>query len=89
MHKRHFFRHEAECRVVKWNPSQVFNAAAKEMESEMERCAANDSLPIDLQKALGDLVVSPLAPAWYITCVRSVVERFAPWLPVVVSEMSV
>jgi hypothetical protein len=82
MHKRHFYRHEAECRIVRWYP-MLASADGRGLED----LPKGQRLALNIHEALTDVMTSPLAPAWFHDCVVAVVTRFAPDLPVVRSAM--
>jgi hypothetical protein len=87
MHKRHFFRHEEECRVVKWNAEKKDFLSLDQTRMGISNYPYGERLSIDLTKAIQDVVVSPLAPKWYKDCVDAIVGSFAPRLQVCASKM--
>jgi|GEM_PF-4086929 len=86
MIKRHFFRDERECRVVKWQIQKKLDGEHG-FDMDFDRYPAGLGLHVNLSDLVTDIVVSPLAPAWFHTCVTAIVDRFAPGLQVARSSM--
>lgn len=86
MFKRHFFKHEAECRVVKWSIRERPDNKNL-VDTDFERYPAGEWIPVKIREAITDVMVSPLAPDWFHECVNFVVDRFSKGLPVVKSTM--
>ncbi len=84
MSKRHFFKHENECRIVK---------CLKGLGNPIEGAGWDDKYPhdeqvtVDLPTAIQDVIVSPIAPTWFHDVVSAVVEKFAPGLRIERSAM--
>jgi len=88
MHKRHFFKEEAEFRIVQWlSTNQPNRPPTRDDRTPFDRYPQGVFVPIDLKKAIREVVVSPLVPRWHEECVRAVVERFSPWVKVTQSKM--
>jgi hypothetical protein len=86
MHKRHFYRHEWECRIVKWEATTT-PIGPPRGDVVWVKCPKGCHVPIDITKTIQAVVVSPLAAQWYHDCVRAVVDRFQPGLRVEQSAM--
>ncbi len=84
MFKRHFYQHEAECRIVKWLPSVV---PPEEIISDYKQYPRGVPIKINIKNTINDIITSPLAPSWFYECVAAVAERFASGVPVVKSIM--
>jgi hypothetical protein len=71
--------------LVKW----IFNLPPYNAEKGVnpENYPKGEAVRIDLKTTIQDIVVSPIAPQWYDDCVRAIVDRFAPTLRVVASQM--
>ncbi len=89
MHKRHFFHHEQECRLVVWDidPIKASNNDRMLRLEYLDKCPRSLTLPLSVVGTLEEVVISPTAPEWFHECVRLIVEQFAPQLAVSHSKM--
>jgi hypothetical protein len=84
MSKRHFFKHELECRIVKYENQ---NMAALSNTVSVNSISAGKRIFVELGSMIEEIVISPLVPPWYGDCVRAVVKQFAPAITVSDSAM--
>ena len=64
------YEHESEVRAVYWNiPGYDMTAGTLVHPPGL-------FIPINLRALITDVVVSPLAPAWFAPLVRSTIERY-------------
>lgn len=87
MHKRLAFAHERECRAVIWRAGP---ASRSQLASEEELAAHPQSISVevDLTQMIEKVIVSPLAPEWFIDTVVSSTEKFGYQIPVESSSLS-
>ena len=78
-HKRVFFAHEQEVRIVRWGKGVDMENAASQPVIEV---------PIDLESVLETVVVSPEAQDWYVRVVKDLLNQFRVDVPVCASSIS-
>jgi hypothetical protein len=71
MHKRLAFAHENEVRLVKLVGEHLTAASAGPL---------GLLIPVDLERLVDSVFITPYAPQWYADVAKAVVERFAPSL---------
>jgi hypothetical protein len=76
------YAHENEVRAVYWNLPGFDTSDGRLIQPP------GLLVPLDLEPLISDIVVSPLAPAWFAPLVRSVVERYGLSLTVAPSLTS-
>lgn len=82
MHKRSFFQHEREVRVVK----QIAPVDFTQPPSAPGNTPSFLTAPVSFD-AFSDIRVSPYAPSWFEPLVRDIVQRYDCPIPVVRSDM--
>lgn len=83
MHKLKSFEHEREVRIVYWKR----DPGTSEPEL-LEQYPTGLSVPIDINFAVENVIVSPEAGNWFLDVVRSVTEKYGVNLPISESSLS-
>jgi hypothetical protein len=70
LYKRSSFDHEKEIRAFIWEPEASKTAPARNFDTDF-----GELIPIEAKKLIDEIVVSPLAPAWLVKDVDSLIRR--------------
>jgi hypothetical protein len=83
MHKFKSFEHEREVRIVCWKRDP--GTSNPEL---LDQYPTGFPVPIDINSAIENIIVSPAAGNWFLDVVRSVTEKYGISLPVSESSLS-
>lgn len=77
--KRPSFEHEKEIRLTLcMADKQLAVEAVTDYERIVKRCLPGIEVGCDVQTLIGELIISPLSPDWYVDTVTQVVNRLLP-----------
>lgn len=80
--KRISFQHEQELRAFIWSPANSPGIPGRDFETD-----SGEAIPIDVNKLIQEVVVSPLAPAWLVNDVTTLVGRIGFSFPCTASDL--
>ncbi len=76
MRKRWAFRHEEECRAVMWMEDSVPPSDGRPLDEMPPTHPSGIDFPVPLEKLVSEVVISPLAPEWFLPVVEKLTDKY-------------